>query len=136
MMQVTNNYQDLSTYQKPVTIQPVPQKDKLPSDLELSPEKKLEIGNAIDEKKSTIVEMNQEQKDKARNSMVNIIDHQSKKSQVEIYLSVAQDNKVESNDTLDAINTLRDVQKQNNTVAAYATYKENQGNVTPSPMEV
>ena len=135
-MQVTNNYQDLSTYQKPVTIQPVPQKDKLPSDLELSPEKKLEIGNAIDEKKSTIVEMNQEQKDKARNSMVNIIDHQSKKSQVEIYLSVAQDNKVESNDTLDAINTLRDVQKQNNTVAAYATYKENQGNVTPSPMEV
>lgn len=121
-MQVTNNYQDMSAYQKPITEQPASQTSANP--LELSAEKK-----------TVVPEMNQEQKDQARSNMVGLIEHQSKKSQVEIYLSVATDSKVESNDTMNSINTLRDVQKQNNAVAAYATYQENQGNVKPTPME-
>ena len=42
------------------------------------------------------------------------------------------DGKVEvgGNDTADVIESLRDVQKQNNAVAAYATYEENQNPAT------
>jgi hypothetical protein len=110
----TNNYQDLSVHQKPVTL---PEEGQKPSDTELSPETKPEIA-----------EKSQEEKDQLRGVMVNQLEHQSKKTQVEIYLSVAADSKVEvgGSNTIDSLNTLRDVQKQNNTVAAYATYQENQ----------
>ena len=55
-------------------------------------------------------------------------------SQVEIYLAVATDGKVDIGDdqTPSIIESLRDVQKQNNAVEAYATYEENQKNTNSS----
>ena len=113
----TNSYQDLSVHQKPTTIQPIPQEDKKPLEIGLSSEKKL-------------ANKSQEEKNQLRDSMVNQIEQQSKKTQVEIYLSVGD------NDTIDSLNTLRDVQKQNNDVAAHATYKENQNNDMESNLGV
>ncbi len=60
------------------------------------------------------------------------IERQSKKTQVEIYLSVATDSKVEigGNNTIDSINTLRDIQKQNSMVSGHEIYQANQnGNI-------
>lgn len=75
----------------------------------------------------------QEQKDQLRKTAVNYLDHQSKKSQVEIYLSVAADNSKNStqDSTAQLLSSLRDVQKQNNAVAAYAAYKGEQQNAKP-----
>ena len=70
----------------------------------------------------------QAKKDEQRANGVDYIAHQSKQSQVEIYLSVATDSKVElgNDNTASIIESLRDVQKQNNAVEAYATYEQNQ----------
>lgn len=75
----------------------------------------------------------QEQKNQLRKTAVNYLDHQSKKSQVEIYLSAAADNSKNSTEdsTAQLLSSLRDVQKQNNAVAAYAAYKEEQQNAKP-----
>lgn len=120
----TNNYQDLSVHQKPVTL---PVEEQKPSDVKPSPETKPEIA-----------EKSQEEKDQIRGAMVNQLEHQSKKTQVEIYLSVAAESKVEvgGNETIDSLNTLRDVQKQNNAVAAYASYQENQNGNMASQLGV
>lgn len=128
-----NSYQDLSVKTTPVTIQPVPQEEKKLSNLEVSPEKRLEVENSIDNKQTADAEKSQEQRDQQRGLLVDQLERQSKKTQVEIYLSVATDSKVEigGNSTIDSINILKDVQKQNNSVAAYATYQENQNGVNP-----
>jgi len=69
----------------------------------------------------------QAQKDDVRGTVVDYAAYQSKKSQVEIYLSVATDSNVEiGNDTATILESLRETQKQNNTVQAYAQYQENQ----------
>lgn len=124
----TNSYQDLNVQQKSTTIQPVPQEEKKLSNTDVSPEKRLETENKIDDKQTVLADKSQEEKDQLRSTMVDRIEHQSKKTQVEIYLSVATDSNVElaGNSTVDSLKTLRDVQKQNNTVEAYATYQENQ----------
>ena len=131
-----NNYQTLNMQQKPISIQPVPNEDK-PS-LEVSPEKRLDIENTINDKQTEAADKTQEEKDQLRMAMVNDLEKQSKKTQVEIYLSVATGSKVElgGNSTIDSLNILRDVQKQNNTVAAYATYQENQNINMPSQLGV
>jgi len=132
----TNNYQTLNMQQKPISIQPVPNEDK-PS-LEVSPEKRLDIENTINDKQTEATDKTQAEKDQLRMAMVNDLEKQSKKTQVEIYLSVATDSKVElgGNSTIDSLNILRDVQKQNNSVAAYATYQENQNGDMPSQLGV
>ena len=135
-MQVTsqiNSYQDLSVKPTPVTIQPVPQEEKKLSNLEVSPEKRLEVENSVDDKQTANAEKSQEQRDQQRGLLVDQLERQSRKTQVEIYLSVATDSKVEigGNNTIDSINILKDVQKQNNSVAAYATYQENQNEANP-----
>ena len=132
----TNNYQTLNMQQKPISIQPVPNEDK-PS-LEVSPEKRLDIENTINDKQTEAADKTQAEKDQLRMAMVNDLEKQSKKTQVEIYLSVATDSKVElgGNSTIDSLNILRDVQKQNNSVAAYATYQENQNGDMPSHLGV
>lgn len=124
----TNSYQDLNVQQKSTTIQPVPQEEKKLSNTDVSLEKRLETENKIDDKQTVLADKSQEEKDQLRSTMVDRIEHQSKKTQVEIYLSVATDSNVElaGNSTVDSLKTLRDVQKQNNTVEAYATYQENQ----------
>ena len=130
-MQVTsqiNSYQDLNIQQKPVTIKPDQQEEKRLSDTDISTEKRLEIENRVDDKKIAVTDKSQEEKDQLRGVMVDRLEHQSKKTQVEIYLSVATDSNVKlgESSTKDSLNILRDVQKQNNEVVAHATYQENQ----------
>lgn len=86
-----------------------------------------DVPDTVDVKKTEAV-VEQEQKDVARNVAVDYTAAQSKKSQVEIYLASANDAKAESNtaNTASILESLRDVQKQNKAVDAYATYKENQ----------
>jgi len=92
-------------------------------------EQKSEVSAAQKEQKS----IPEEQKDELRQTAVNYLDSQSKKSQVEIYLSVATgEESSNQNSTAQAISSLRDVQKQNDAVEAYATYKEEQKNSEPS----
>ncbi len=148
-----NNYQMMNTYQtqnsnKPEnSIQPIPNpsepkvsnKDVYEASngnlvkgkdggVELTPEGQNSVSNA---QEANTVEQDaaaQAQKDAQRGTATDYLSNQSKKSQVEIYLAVASDNKVEfgDNDTASIIESLRDVQKQNNAVEAYATYAENQ----------
>jgi len=145
-----NNYQALSSYQQkkePEVTLPVEPKDpkytageiyeasngNLISDkqgnISVTPQGQNNIDNAAQEKETQAAAAKQEQKDELRGVAVDYTAAQSKKSQVEIYLAVATDGEVEiggNNDTASIIESLRDVQKQNNTIEAYATYKENQ----------
>jgi len=92
-------------------------------------EQKSEVLTAQNEQRNVSIE----EKDELRKTAVNYLDNQSKKSQAEIYLSVATDEDTSNqNSTTQAINSFRDVQKQNEVVEAYATYKEEQKNSEPS----
>jgi len=146
-----NNYQTLNSYQKrqdgPVTIPAEPKPEAVtasPEDvykasngnliidkdgnLSLTAQGQLNVSNAVDAKETAAAEETQAQKDEVRGVLVDYTAAQSKKSQIEIALAVATDGEVEynSNDTAVILESLRDVQKQNNAVQAYATYKENQ----------
>jgi uncharacterized protein (UPF0264 family) len=152
VMEVTaqnNSYQMLNAYQQkremPVTT-PVEPKDpnykpgdvyeasngNLISDktgnVYLTPQGQNNLNDALDAKKTEATDSIQEQKDSLRAYAMDYTAAQSKKSQAEIYLSVATDSDVDltSGDTASVIENLREVQKQNNTVEAYATYKQNQ----------
>jgi len=150
-----NNYQALNAYQQPVTqqgavIQPVPQEPKYSNgeiyeasngnilrgkdgELGLTPQGETNLNNAKDEKVATAQAEAQAKTDATRGVAVDYLAASSKKSQVEIYLSVATDGSYESdNKTADVISELRDVQKQNNAVQAYATYQEAQKNGQPA----
>ena len=73
----------------------------------------------------------QEQKDQQRENATNYLAHKSRQSQVEIYLAVATGSNIDisSDKTPSVIESLRDVQKQNSAVEAYATYEENQNSL-------
>ena len=149
----SNNYQMMQQYQQkidtrpdPISTQPV--KDKEPAisneslyegsngnlirneegSVTLTPQGENNRANNQEAHAAEEQAQNQAQQDAKRETGVDYIERQSKKSQVEIYLAVATDNKVEFGDdkTPSIIESLRDVQKQNNAVAAYATYQENQ----------
>lgn len=150
-MQVSNNnnaFQTLNTHQQqrqdPVTL-PVEQNDPnySPSevyeasngnvisdqngDVSLTPQGESNLSNAVNDAKTLAEQEEQAKKDAQRGVAVDYVGAQSKQSQVEIYLSVATDSDVDlGNDTQNVIETLRDVQKQNNAVEAYATYQKNQ----------
>ncbi|MFT5660134.1 MAG: hypothetical protein ACI9TV_000774 [Sulfurimonas sp.] len=148
-----NSFQNLQQFQKkldtapnPVGTQPVKDEesvvgDKLlyegsdanlvrnqEGDIALTPQAKTTLSSEQETSATQVQEETQAQQDAKRENGVDYIGAQSKKSQVEIYLAVATDNKVEFSDdkTPSIIESLRDVQRQNNTVAAYATYQENQ----------
>ena len=145
----SNNYQAINAYQKSrdeavtLTVEPSDPKytasevyeasnGNLISDKEgnlvLTPQGQNNINNAVDAKKAEADAAEKEKDDALRGVAVDYTAAQSVKSQVEIYLAVATDNKVELSDdsTVSILESLRDVQKQNNAVEAYATYKENQ----------
>ncbi|MCD6433881.1 MAG: hypothetical protein J7L21_07550 [Sulfurimonas sp.] len=89
--------------------------------------------NLDDKKESNALEAQAEtqaKRDQQRDFAAGYLAHKSMQSQIEIYLAVATDSKVDlGNDkTPSIIESLRDVQRQNNAVEAYATYKENQQN--------
>ncbi len=148
-----NNYQMMNMYQmqnsnKPEnSIQPVPNPNELKvsnediyeasngnlvkgkeGGVELTPQGQNNVSNAQEANTAEQEAAAQAEKDAMRGTATDYLAHQSKKSQVEIYLAVATDNKVEfgNDDTASIIESLRDVQKQNNAVEAYATYAQNQ----------
>ncbi len=130
----TNAYQSMNIYQKPEhSIQPVPNPEPTESTEELTPEQEMDARyeeQAAQETKDTEA---QAKKDAQREYAAGYVAHQSKQTQVEIYLSVATDNEVSlGNDTISVLESLRDVQKQNNQVQAYATYQENQSDTKPA----
>jgi len=151
----TNNYQALNAYQKPVqppVSTPVEPKDPTynskeiydasngnivsdrQGDLSVTPQGQTKVNNAKEDKATEVAAEEQAQKDTRRGVAVDYTAAQSKKSQVEIYLAVATDGEYSSNSntTVSILESLRDVQKQNNAVEAYATYQVNQENSKPS----
>jgi hypothetical protein len=141
----TNSYQALSTQQKPITLPVEPQEPKYTNGeiyeasqgnairndegkVVLTPQGQNNVDNVKADNAAEEATASQEQKDAQRSTATDYLAHQSKKSQVEIYLAVASESKVEleNDSTASIIESLRDVQKQNNAVEAYATYKENQ----------
>jgi len=147
----TNQYQALQTQQQPITT-PVEPKDPTYSNKEiyeasqgnlirnkdgeigLTPQGQTNINNSQDAKATEADQAAQEQKDARRGTAVDYLAVSSKKSQAEIYLAVATDGNSGSNNnaTADVISELRDVQKQNNAVQAYATYQDNQAQGKPA----
>ena len=97
-------------------------------ELSLTPQGQLNLSNKQDTNAAEQTAQAQAQKDEQRVSAADLLGHKSKQSQVEIYLAVATDGEVgtKSGSTASIIETLRDVQKQNNAVEAYATYQTNQ----------
>jgi len=146
----TNNYQAINAYQKnveaPVTLPVEPgQTVTSPEDvykasngnvisdqsgnISLTPQGQLNASNAQSAQDTAKAEETQAQKDAKRGIAVDYTASQSKKSQVEIAMAVASDDSSTNsamNETATIVESLRDVQKQNNVVQAYATYKENQ----------
>ena len=95
--------------------------------LSLTPEGQLNVANKEQASADAQAADDQASKDATRENAVDYVAYQSKKSQVEIYLSVATDSKVDLDDgTATLIESLRETQKQNNTVQAYAQYQESQ----------
>ena len=146
----TNNLQSLNQHQiqnksnTPPSIQPVPNDPKYTNgevyeasqgnairqdgELALTPQGETKVNNAQEDQAAQSAAEVQANKDSQRENATNVLAHQSKKSQVEIYLAVAtegNDSPVEQN-TAQILESLRDVQKQNNAVEAYATYQTNQ----------
>ena len=146
----TNQYQSLQAQQQPITLPVQPTEPKYTDkeiyeasqgnisrgkdgSLGLTPQGETNINNAKDAKSEEVAEQAQTGKDETRASATNLLAASSKKSQVEIYLAVATEGKSSSdNQTADVISNLRDVQKQNNAVQAYATYQEEQKNGAPA----
>jgi len=117
----TSSYEGLNKYQKPITI---PEFEKP----QLSPEKQLELQDRITQEIDDIKQGVTDQKDANREFFTNAMRVDSAKSQVEIYMSVATDSDVDigmsSDATVNVLKELRETQKQNNIVQAYATYKD------------
>jgi len=142
----TNNYQALNTQQKPVTLPVEPKPDPTYTNNEiyeasngnlirnndgevgLTPQGQNNVAKNEAEETAAAQAEKEATRTEQRGTATNYLAAQSKKSQVEIYLAVATDGKVEVGDdkTPSIIESLRDVQKQNNAVEAYATYAENQ----------
>ncbi|NOQ30084.1 MAG: hypothetical protein GQ570_03065 [Helicobacteraceae bacterium] len=136
----TNSYEQMSMYQQKVTAQEALVEVGLPPSTmpikEETPEKEIPIEEQmrLDAEAATKKEQEdadvQASKDAQREYAAGYASHQSKQSQVEIYLSVATGSDIDlGNDTANILETLRDVQKQNNQVTAYSTYQENQNSL-------
>ncbi len=147
----TNTYQTLNTQQKHVTLPVVPEEPTYNNkeiyeasngnlirskdgDVALTPQGETNVANAKEDKATQADAEAQATKDAQRGVAVDYLGAQSKKSQVEIYLAVATDSKVflGNDGTASIIESLRDVQKQNDAVEAYATYQENQKGGKPA----
>ena len=147
-MQVSNNqtnYQNMNIYQqatpidisknaleKPnssqyASIEPVPSTPV--EEVKLTPEEQLNQEREVQSAKDIQEAEQQAKQDSQRDYAAGYMNKKSTQSQVEIYLAVATDSKTEidnKDSTTSIIQTLREVQKQNNTVEAYATYAQNQ----------
>ncbi|MEA3522560.1 MAG: hypothetical protein U9R50_06270 [Campylobacterota bacterium] len=136
MMEISNTanqYQAMHIYQKPEhSIQPVPNPEPSEPVEELTPEEEMDARYEDQAAQDLEDAQTQAKQDAQREYAAGYVAHQSKQSQVEIYLAVATDSDVSlGNNTASIIESLRDVQKQNNRVEAYAIYQENQNNTQP-----
>ena len=140
----TSSFQALSSNQKPITTPVEPPKVTTYSneevyeasqgnairndgELTLTPQGETNRANSQADQAATVQAETQAQKDAKRENGADYLSHQSNKSQAEIYLAVATDDSYDNtNSTATVIETLRDVQKQNNAVQAYAVKQENQ----------
>ena len=139
----TSSFQNMNMHQKSVTT-PVEPKEPAYGNKEiyeasqgnlirdnnevvLTPQGQNNVANAKAESAAESEAQTQAKQEQRRENGADYIAQQSKQSQIEIYLSVANNSDVSvGNETLSIIESLRDVQKQNNAVEAYATYQENQ----------
>jgi len=95
--------------------------------VKLTPQGETNLNNNIEEKAEEVEKEVTEQKDNIRGTFVNTLEMQSKKSQIEIYMSVNESSNDNINqDTKTIMENLREVKKQNDMVEQYAKYKENQ----------
>lgn len=99
--------------------------------LALTPQGETNLDSKKEQNAAEAEAQSQAQKDQTRANATDYLAHKSMQSQVEIYLAVATNGKVDigSDSTSSIIGSLRDVQKQNSVVEAYATYEENQKSV-------
>jgi hypothetical protein len=137
-MQVSNqvnSYEAIKAYQQP-TIQPVIPENPVQKPVdkpELSPEKQLELERQLQAERDAKAAEEQAQKDQLREYAVGVTGYRSKQTQAEIYLSVATESDVSLGSDTKVLESLRDVQKQNNAIQAYAAYQENQESLKPTP---
>jgi len=123
-----NNYQTLGMYERKITlpenptIQPVP-KPETPQP-ELTPEQKLDVKYAVSDTINEYQDKKQQQKDNLRAFTMDYVGVQSKKTQAQIYLSVALDENVDLTQDIKMYDSLQDIKKQNDTIKGYALYKE------------
>ena len=143
-VEATNNYTMLNNYQNP-SILPI----KLPDysnkeiyeasngniirgengQLKITPQGQTNINNAKEDATQEAKAQKEQEAAATREFVTGVVGAQSKKTQTEIYLAVATDGKYDPNDGIsagDIIQSLRDVQKQNNFVQAYAAYAQSQ----------
>ena len=100
----------------------------------LTPQGELNVENKQAQTAAQTQAQTQATRDSQREYAADSMSKQSKQSQVEIYLAVAKESGGESEGSATAsiLESLRDVQKQNNQVDAYATYAQNQQGGTPA----
>jgi len=114
--------QNAALQSNPVIIQPIERPQEKP---ELSPENRLKVQNYVQNAVDSKATEAQDKRDTQRAAVVGLAGLESKKSQVEIYLSVAtEDNVSIQNNTINSLETYRDIQRQNNAVQAYAANQE------------
>jgi hypothetical protein len=128
-MEVNNNYNpylQLATYQRNTvaedgpSILPIPQPEEPQKEPLLSDEQK----EALQEYKTQQDAKEQEQRDALREYAVASIGVNSKKTQFEIYMTGMLDEEVDITNDMKFLDSLREVQKQNEAVRGYAVYKE------------
>ena len=128
----SNPYLHLGRYQQPITLSGTPVK-KNPVTIhefekpERSPEQWLALEKSLRERLADAEEKAQEERDALRGPTVGHVGLQSKKREEEISMSLATRNDMQ-NDARNGVvfyRTLRNIQEQNNTIKAYATYREN-----------
>lgn len=140
----TNSYATLNTYQNP-SILPIALPDYTDKEiyegsngnivrgddgkLHFTPQAETNYNNAKEDAAKEAQAKKEEEASATREFIAGVVGAQSKKTQAEIYLTVATDGKYEPSNGVsagDIISSLRDIQKQNNFVKAYAAYAENQ----------
>ncbi len=121
--QVANIYQQSQQEIQPIDPIRTDPRQPIEEEKPLSSEEQLKLDQEL-----------QTQKDAQKEYAAGYISHQSKQTQVAIYMSVEDGgNNQNLNNTSTILESLKDVQKQNDALNAYAIYSENQKNATPTP---
>ena len=130
---VSDTYQDYSAlmrYQRDATIQPIDKPVTIPEDIrpEIPVEKYMELQDSVREKLDDYQASKEEKEARTRRFIAGYAGIESKKTQFEILLEGmnSEDDVIDPSESslMQTIATLRDIQKQNNIVEAYAAYQQ------------